>query len=268
MILIGTSGFSYADWKPGFYPPTISDRDMLAFYSRYFPACEINFTYYRLPTAETMAAMAKKAGGRVIFVVKAHQSMTHGRDAGPADYAAFSRGLAPLQDAGVLGGILAQFPFSFGNTLDHRAYLADLKTRLHVPAPLIVEFRHRSWNQPEAFAFLRELELSYVNVDEPDLKGLLPATAEATGPVGYVRFHGRNREKWFARDAEPWERYDYLYRGEELQEWVPRIHQVAGRTRVTFVFFNNHWKAQAVANARQMAGLLGIPLLEALGGEP
>lgn len=260
MLYLGTSGFSYADWKGHFYPATLTARDMLAFYARTFSTCEINSTYYRLPTAANIAAMVKKSSGRVHFVVKTHQSMTHQRTAGITDFHAFTEALRPLQEAGVLGGVLAQFPYSFPNQLSNRGYLADLKARLPNDVDLVVEFRHRSWDKPEVLTLLREMGVGLVNVDEPNLKGLLPPTSHVSSRVGYIRFHGRNQEKWFKQGAEPWERYDYLYSEAELQEWVPRILDVSGRAEKTFVFFNNHWQSQAVTNARQMAELLGQPL--------
>jgi len=258
MILIGTSGFSYSDWKGRFYPETMPERDMLSFYSHYFPACEINSSYYRIPVAAHMATMVKKTGGKVTFVMKAHQTMTHSRDAGSTEYAAFNNGIKPLLEAGILGGILIQFPYSFTNILAHRGYIAGLKEKFsaNTDIPLVVEFRHHSWSRQDAFDVLKENAFSYVNVDEPDLKGLLPATDIVTGPIGYIRFHGRNRENWFKKDSESWERYDYVYSENELKEWLPRIRKVAYQTRMTFVFFNNHWQSQAVTNAQQMAELL------------
>lgn len=268
MLYLGTSGFSYADWKGRFYPAGLSSRDMLAFYSRTFTSCEINATYYRLPEAANIAAMVKKSAGKVRFVVKAHQSMTHQRTAGSAEYRAFDAGLRPLQEAGVLGAVLAQFPYSFPNQLANRGYLADLKERLPRQVDLVVEFRHRSWDKPEVLTFLAESGMGIVNVDEPDLKGLLPPASQVSGRVGYVRFHGRNREKWFKKEAQTWERYDYLYTEDELREWVPRIREVSQQAENTFVFFNNHWQSQAVTNARQMAKLLGQPLPEVPNDEP
>ncbi len=260
MIFIGTSGFSYADWRGGFYPADLAAGEMLAYYAQVFSACEMNATYYRIPTARSTQAMVRKSGGRVQFVVKAHHSMTHDRNAGPAEYAALREATKPFADAQRLGGILAQFPYAFVNTLDNRGYLLDLKNNLPGGTPVLVEFRHRSWMQAEVFDFLRDASLNYVIVDEPALKGLMPVKVAATGEVGYFRFHGRNREKWFKRDAQPWERYDYLYSLQELQSWVEPIRSLADTVTTTFVFFNNHWQSQAVTNARQMADLLGIPL--------
>lgn len=263
MILIGTSGFSYADWKGGFYPAGLPSGRMLEYYAQHFPACEINFTYYRIAGPRQAESLVQRSGGRVTFVVKAHQSITHGQDSAPADYRAFLRGLEPLRSSNVLGAVLLQFPYAFQNRRESLDYLAGVQEKLSAAdTPMAVEFRHRSWNRPETLAWLRGLGLSYVNVDEPDLEGLLPASAEATGPVGYIRFHGRNRETWFKKDAASWERYDYLYSESELQAWVPKIRAVTERTRITFVFFNNHWESKAVANAKQMAGLLDVKLKE------
>lgn len=257
LVFVGTSGFSYSDWKGPFYPATLRSGDMLAYYSRHFTACELNASYYRIPTAATTAALIRKSEGRVRFVVKAHGAMTHQRTASQSDYRQFRESLRPLQDAGLLGAVLAQFPYSFPNTLDHRGYVADLRARLPEGVEMVAEFRHQSWDRSEVVGWLSDLRIGIVNVDEPDLRGLLPPTSHVTSPVGYVRFHGRNREKWFAKRAQPWERYDYLYSEGELREWVPRIRTIARQADRTYVFFNNHWQSQAVANARQLTALLG-----------
>jgi uncharacterized protein YecE (DUF72 family) len=115
--------------------------------------------------------------------------------------------------------------------------------------------------------FLKRNEINFVNVDEPALKGLLPATEVVTGTTGYVRFHGRNHATWFKKDAQPWERYNYLYSESELGEWVSRIRNIGAAARTTYVFFNNHWQSQAVTNACQIAKSLAINLPDVWGGE-
>ncbi|MEM4724630.1 MAG: DUF72 domain-containing protein, partial [Candidatus Hadarchaeum sp.] len=121
--------------------------------------------------------------------------------------------------------------------------------------PVVVEFRNARWLTPETFAFLEENELGFCCVDEPRLKGLIPPIAEATSRIAYVRFHGRNAKKWWRYD-EPWERYDYTYSREELEEWVPKIKDLEAKAEKTFLFANNHWRAQAVDTARQLRLLL------------
>jgi uncharacterized protein YecE (DUF72 family) len=92
-------------------------------------------------------------------------------------------------------------------------------------------------------------------VDEPQLDGLLPPLAVATSSIGYVRFHGRNRQKWWQHD-EPAERYDYLYSEEELREWGPRITTIEAHTQKVFVFTNNHRYGKAVQNAKQLCEIV------------
>lgn len=122
------------------------------------------------------------------------------------------------------------------------------------PLPLCVEFRQRDWLRDSVFATLKELQVGFVCVDEPPLRGLLPPVAEATSGIGYIRFHGRNRSKWYTGDTK--QRYDYLYKDDELKEWLPRVSTIAEKTERTFIFFNNHRRGQAIANARMMRDLL------------
>ena len=90
---------------------------------------------------------------------------------------------------------------------------------------------------------------------EPRMKGLIPPIAVATAPVAYVRFHGRNAQKWWRHD-EAHERYEYEYKPEELQEWVPKIKKLDQEAEHTFVFTNNHYKGGAVRTANQIKEML------------
>ncbi|HIE53334.1 MAG TPA: DUF72 domain-containing protein [Armatimonadetes bacterium] len=260
MIFIGTSGFSYDDWRGHFYPQTLDKRDMLTFYAQHFPAVEVNSTYYRLPSPYMLSQLAAKTPPKFRFVVKAYKGLTHEREkAQPKVFAEFRRALEPLRQMGKFGCILVQFPYSFKPAPESFRYLGFLAEQF-ADWPTVVEFRHAAWVTEETFAWLREHSLGYCCVDEPRLKGLLPPVVQATSSLGYVRFHGRNAEKWW-RHEEPWQRYDYLYRPEELASWVPRIQALAEQTEATYVFFNNHYRAKAALNARQLAQQLGLPLL-------
>jgi uncharacterized protein YecE (DUF72 family) len=259
-VYIGTSGYSYADWIGPFYPDGTRRGDMLAYYSRYFRAVEVNFTYYRMPTARTMAGMAAKAAGRVIFAVKLVGELTHGDNRDPKLIRDYLEALRPMAEENVLGAILAQFPWSFKRTDDALAYLRWLADALGEHA-LAVEFRNREWDDPAVLEVLREAGIAYVNVDEPKLDGLMRPSDYATSErVGYFRFHGRNAVKWWKHERAE-ERYDYLYSKDELIEWIPRIKKVAGETGKTYVFMNNHPLGKAVENARQLMEMLGQEFL-------
>lgn len=256
MIRIGTSGYSYDDWIGPFYPPGIAKGEMLPFYAREFDTTEVNSTYYRLPTAGMLAAMARKVPDGFLFTIKASQELTHGREEPQEAFRQFREALRPLQEAGKFGCVLAQFPWSFRPGEENRAYIALLREQLP-DVPVVVEFRNAGWITEDTFELLRQLQLGYCCVDEPRLKGLIPPIAKATAPVAYVRFHGRNAAKWWQHE-EAWERYDYTYSDEELREWLPKIRELERAAETVFVLTNNHWQGQAVATARQLRLLLDI----------
>ncbi len=254
MIRIGTSGFSYPDWVGPFYPSGTRQSAMLPWYAGHFDALEINFTYYRLPAPGQLEAMSARCAGRVIFAVKAWQGMTHNFGASAADIAMFNAALAPLAERGVLGAVLLQFPGSFRPSTAATRRLVGLVSQLR-PYPLVAEFRHRSWICEETFRLLRAEGVGFCCVDEPLLPGLILPEAVATAETAYVRFHGRNAEKWF-RHEQPHERYDYLYTLDELAAWVPRLRELDAVASRTLVFMNNHYEAKAVTNATQLKELL------------
>ncbi len=254
MIYIGTSGFSYDDWVGPYYPDGLEKKDWLEFYAREFKTLEINFTYYRMPTARTLAQMAQKVPADFSFTVKTTKEMTHTRDADPALFEEFIGALAPLREQNKFGAVLAQFPASFHNTPENVDYIKAFREHWG-EVPVVVEFRNANWLKEEVFALLRELGLGFCSVDEPRLKGLLPPIARATADVAYVRFHGRNAKKWWQHE-QAYERYDYTYSAEELQEWTPKIQQLNQAAEKTFVFANNHYRGQGIQTARQLKLLL------------
>jgi uncharacterized protein YecE (DUF72 family) len=254
MIYIGTSGYSYDDWVGPFYPQGLDKKDWLGFYAGEFQATEINFTYYRMPNARTLQAMANKVPDGFVFTVKTPQELTHIREDVKGLFPQFTTALQPLIDQGKFGCVLAQFPHSFHNTSENQNYLRQFGERMG-DLPVVVEFRGRDWLTDEVFDLLRRQQLGFCCVDEPRLKGLMPPIAVATSPVAYVRFHGRNARKWWQHE-QAWERYDYTYTEDELREWAPKIHNLAQEVEKVFTFANNHWQGQAVGTARQLKLLL------------
>ena len=84
----------------------------------------------------------------------------------------------------------------------------------------------------------------------------MPPAPLRTGPLGYVRLHGRNADKWFDKKASRDEKYDYLYSLAELEQWAAHVREIAAGTESTYVITNNHFGGQAVANAFQLVRLL------------
>lgn len=259
IIYIGTSGYSFQDWRGAFYPENIKSSEMLSFYAQHFKVVEINSTYYAIPRPRIFEEMVKRTPQDFQFTVKAHSGMTHERTDNKSVFDQFEAAIQPLVEADRFKGILAQFPWSFRNTQENRSYLSLCKERLS-EYPLIVEFRHRSWITKPTFDFLRGLDVSYCAVDEPDLPGLIPPKVEATTNIGYVRFHGRNKETWWEGDSA--QRYNYLYTEQELKDWIPKIKQLADSTQETFIFFNNCHAGFAARNAKMMQGMIESDLFQ------
>jgi uncharacterized protein YecE (DUF72 family) len=251
-VRIGTSGYSFEDWRGNFYPRDIDKGKMLDHYAQRFNTVEINSTYYRIPHPAVMHNMAKKVPAGFDFMVKVPQSFTHSRDNLEADRQKFHDAIRPLVDTGLLSGLLAQFPYSFRFSAEALDYLAICRDAV-APHRLFVEFRHNGWVNRPMYDRLKSEQIGYVCVDEPQLPGLLKPDVFATTETAYIRLHGRNHEHW-------WEggnfRYDYSYSERELTEWREKVRKIMQKVKTTYVFFNNCHLGQAVANATGFASLL------------
>ncbi len=253
-LWIGASGYSYDDWVGPFYPKGLAKSDFLPYYATKFPVTEVNATYYRIPPPRSFEAMARRSPRDFLFVIKAHQDMTHHGSREKGLYTTFLDAIEPLRAAGKFDGVLLQFPFGFKNETRSRGHVAFLREALP-GMRLWAEFRHDSWNQAPVLEFLKRLSVGYCAVDEPALPGLMPPVAAATTDTGYIRFHGRNAATWFGGGHE---RYDWDYSAEELSEWLDRIRTIANQTERTYVFFNNCYMGRAVKSARILQKLLGL----------
>ena len=254
-VYVGTAGFSYKDWAGPFYTEGIQPRQMLEAYAEHFPVVEVNSTYYAIPAPERFASMARRTPTEFQFTVKANRAMTHEIGSEQDAFNRFKTALRPLSDHGKLGCVLAQFPWGFKDNPENRLYLEVLARGLE-GMDTVVEFRNSEWETDETFMLLKELGLGYCCVDEPRLKGLVSGRVEVTGPVGYVRFHGRNASVWWDQKRESWERYSYLYSEGELGEWVAKVQDISEKSDRTYVIFNNHYKGQAPTNARMFEDML------------
>jgi uncharacterized protein YecE (DUF72 family) len=251
-IRIGTSGYSFQDWRGVFYPSDLPNARMLDLYMLHFRTVEINATYYGMPRPSVMAGMARKAPAGFDFMVKVPASFTHKREDLNADRDQFLRCIQPLVAAEKLSGVLAQFPFGFRFGVNQLEYLQIIRDVV-APIPLFVEFRHESWMNRPMHDRLKEWGIGYVSVDEPSLPGLVPPHAFATSNIAYVRLHGRNADQWWHGGAL---RYDYRYTEKELQEWGAKVDRLSQKADTTYVFFNNCHQGHAVMNARDFRRII------------
>ncbi len=268
-IRVGPAGWSYADWDGIVYPrPRPRGFHEAEYLAQFFDTIEINTSFYqplRAPMAKSWVARVEH-NSDFKFTAKLWRRFTHEHRASHEDEKTFKAGIAPLVEAGRLGALLVQFPWSFKNTRESREYLGALVVQF-MEYPLVVEVRHASWNQPEVFRLLADLGAGFCNIDQPVIGRSIGPSERATAAVGYVRLHGRNYEQWFSSEDHPEERYNYLYSLAELEPWAEGIKQVARQAEVTYVITNNHFEGKAIVNALQLTRLISdrpVPVPEAL----
>jgi uncharacterized protein YecE (DUF72 family) len=255
LILIGTSGYDYQEWRDVFYPAGVRKDDFLAFYADQFNALELNFSFYSMPKAANLAKMAEKTSGKVKFSIKGNQEFTHHIEVGHwrGVVKEFRESLYPFLKEEVLLSVLLQFPQSFHYDRDRRLYLADL-IREFGDVPLVAEFRHESWQRQAVYDGLSERGVGLCLCDMPDIRALPKFAPVVTGNVAYLRFHGKNKDSWYGTNAR--DRYSYLYSDEELAAYAPVLREISSKAAVTQVYFNNHARGAATRNAKKMAALL------------
>ena len=284
-IRVGTSGWSYPTgggaWNGVFYPARRPPRfDELAWYAEHFDTVEVNSTFYRMPEAPLTSRWVERTPRGFLFSVKLFQKFTHpdmylARDGvtdwnlSVGDVDAFRAGVDPLASAGRLAAVLMQFPPSFHAMPETRDYL-DWLMRAFTAFPLVVELRHRSWDDDGdgTRALLSGGGASRVLIDDPftHVAGTShgPRTQEPENPgtgtpepsLMYLRLHGRNRAAWWEHDASE-DRYNYLYSPEELEPVAEVASDAATAGRRVLMYLNNHFSAKAVANAAVLKSRLG-----------
>jgi uncharacterized protein YecE (DUF72 family) len=230
---VGTSGFSYPEWKGSFYPAGTKSGDMLSVYASRLSTVEINNTFYRLPRTPLLEGWRARTPDGFTFAVKASRRITHFkklRDTGDLlDYL--------LSNLVVLGPRLGPVLFQLPPTvrLDAqllRTFLEEVKPRLtEIPHPRIVlEFRHESWFVDETYRILEGAGAALCGGDGDD-EGRVPPPLVKTAPFAYVRL--RN-------DA---------YSDAELSTWAERLRSLGAEE--LFVYFKHEVQGPHLAGRLQ-----------------
>jgi len=259
-IRVGPAGWSYADWGGIVYPkPRPRGFHEPEYLAQFFDAIEINTSFYQPLRPDLAKKWTEQVATnpRFLFTAKLWQKFTHESATTREDEKSVRAGFDVLRDAGRLGAVLVQFPFSFHNTQENLAYLAGLAKQFR-DYPLVVEVRHSSWTGRKLDDLLREYGVGFCNIDQPVIGRSVAPSERATSAVGYVRLHGRRYDTWFTDDpAVPsYERYNYLYTEEELTPWAARVKKIASHADSTFVITNNHYQGKGVVNALDLIHLL------------
>jgi len=270
-IRVGTAGWSYKDWEGIFYPSGMQRRKVhpLDYLARFFDTAEVNTSFYGPLKPELAKLWCKRVAAvnpQFLFTAKLYRAFTHSPIAvmeptsaatiRPTDEDEIKtrEGLDALADEGRLGALLIQFPVSFKNTSLNREYL-DRLLRQFIEYPRVVEVRDSSWNNADTLAEFARQNVSFCNIDQPVMGKSLAPTEHVTAPIAYVRLHGRNYDQWFDSDNRN-DRYNYLYKERELEEWKDRIENVARRAQTTYVITNNHFESKAGVNAIELKSMI------------
>ena len=225
MILVGTSGFNYTEWRGRFYPERFPAKSMLGFYAERFSTVEINVTFYRMPTESMLAGWVGATPDGFVFTLKAPRRITHERRLRDIDepLRRFTDTAATLGDK--LGPLLFQLP---PNLKKEPGHLADLLAMLPPGRRAAFEFRHDSWFADDVYSLLRARDAALCVADTE--AGSTPDVATASW--GYVRL----------RDSE--------YTDDELDSWVTRIASHGWSD--AYVYFKHEDQAQGPALGQRL----------------
>jgi uncharacterized protein YecE (DUF72 family) len=228
-LYVGTSGYSYKEWKGAFYPADMSAKGMLYYYGERFRTVEINNTFYRLPKTSVLEAWSNEVPADFKFVLKASRQITHiKRLKDAADSVSYL-----LETAGTLkermGALLFQLPPNLKKDVPR---LRDFLALLPPKRRFAFEFRHQSWFDEEVFGLLHDHRAALCIAEaENDLE----APFVATGDWGYLRLR----------------RPDYGQA--ELKTWVKLVQEQDWRD--VFVFFKHEDKGMAPQMAKMFVEL-------------
>jgi uncharacterized protein YecE (DUF72 family) len=228
---VGTSGYNYPEWKGAFYPPRLAPAKMLPYYAGQFSAVEINYTFYRMPSAKTVAGWVEATPPDFTFVLKASRRITHEarlRDVAEPlrHFCDTARGLGDK-----LGPLLFQLPPHFRKDASR---LGDVLGQVPPDLRCAFEFRHESWFADDVYERLRSRNAALCIVDHED--GSTPEVA--TADWGYLRLRA------------------VQYEDAALARWTGTLRDTGAAWRDAFVFFKHEEGATGPALARRFLALL------------
>ncbi|MBP1634092.1 MAG: hypothetical protein H6Q10_666 [Acidobacteria bacterium] len=231
MYWIGTSGYNYPEWRGSFYPERFASAKMLPYYAERFRSVEVNYTFYRMPTASLLAGWAAATPDPFRFTLKAPQRITHVARlrACEPELDAFCRAASALGPK--LGALLFQLPPGF------RKDLPALEAFLRLLSPAVrpaFEFRHTSWHDPEVMACLRAHGAALCVADSEKLSTPIEVTA------GHAYFRLR----------------DEGYQDPDIARWAGTIRRAAAGCADVFVYFKHEEQGVGPAFASRLRGLL------------
>ncbi len=214
-LFCGTSGFAYASWKPGFYPPKLPSKDFLKHYATRLNSVEANYTFRRLPSPSTLESWVNCTPQGFVFAPKAHQRITHIQRLRPSEFTdVFFRAIDPLRTTGRLGPVLVQLPPNLKYDLE---LLARFLAAVPGDVRYAFEFRNTTWLRDDVYRVLEKHGAALCLAESEKL--VIPEVV--TAPFVYARL----------RKPE--------YAVEERAEIAARVNRFLGEGRDLYVYFKH-----------------------------
>ena len=219
MILIGTSGYNYPEWKGNFYPSDLPTSKMLSYYSERFSTVEINYSFYRMPSEKVLEGWAGTAPDGFAFTLKAPRRITHDARLQQCEDLVRSFGTRARTLGPKLGVLLFQLPPSLRKDLGVLDAFLDW-----VPPDIRValEFRHASWHSDDVFERLRKTNVALCIADSERMTTPIVATAN----FGYLRLRDEGYQQ---TDIERWDETILEHDSDWNDVYVYFKHEEAGK---------------------------------------
>ena len=253
-LYLGTSAFTAAGWEGSFYPRGMPPRDFLSYYASQFETVEVDSTYYRTPSAQTVRGWDAKTPAGFLFAAKVPQTITHEKvlEGCDDDLKGFLNIMGLLKHK--LGPLLFQFPYFNRKAFPSgSAFLARLKPflkRLPKGQRFAVEVRNKTWLDGHLAETLRASGVALVLADHP----WMPRPAEIfekldpiTADFAYIRWLGDR--KGIEERTKTWDK-TIVDRRKELTEWVNVCYKIRARGVPIFAYANNHYAGHAPATVK------------------
>lgn len=236
-IHIGTSGWSYKHWKGDFYPTQVKQKDWLAFYAQNFEVTEINGSFYRLPTQETVINWMQTVPRNFLFCPKMSRYLTHMKKLREPEepLERFFSIFEPMQKQ--MGPVLLQLPPMLPFRYDTADYFFRLLHHNYHSYRFVIEVRHPTWLESDALTLMAKYEVGIVISQSGNL---FPYTEMITAKNVYVRFHG------------PAELYASVYTDADLRYFAKMFKSLAKEGHEIWAFFNNDVHGYAPKDALRL----------------
>jgi uncharacterized protein YecE (DUF72 family) len=232
-LYLGTSGFSYDEWKHGvFYPEGLKNREMLSYYASRFPSVEINYTFRRYPTEKSLTTWRDSTPESFRFTLKANQRITHWKRLADAD-----EDVRIFLELGrILGERLGTVLYQCPPNLEYDRGLIEAFVGYLPPQPrAAMEFRHPSWTAARDLLLEQGVAWCVAETDEKD-----PGPGDLSWePFGFLRL----------RKTE--------YTDEELAGWAERIRPALESGGDVFCYFKHEDEGASTRMADRLRGIVG-----------